>query len=198
MTLQYTYFADNVNERAIRNVYDFETFYEFNNRRQIRCVAYYGTRIARIHNKSIRDLSLDIAEKIISIARNEYGGTVNEDDLRDRFPAFSVDLLGNIIKEHTEELIKTEINGILCYQTLDALGLSDEFSKTLVEVLEQIDDIGLIPNEEVLHTALSIRLGVNFKAEYNIPDNKTYRRLIAAYYKGVPKREWKRGIFVEV
>jgi len=194
----YTYFADNVNEKAIRNVYDFETFYEFNNRRQIRCVAYYGTRIARIHNKSIRDLSLDIAEKVISIARNEYGGTVNEDDLRGSFPAFSVDLLGNIIKEHAEELIKTEINGISCYQTLDALGLSDEFSEILVEVLEQIDDIGLIPNEEVLHTALSIRLGVNFKEEYNIPDNKTYRRLIAAYYKGAPKREWKRSIFVEV
>lgn len=194
----YALFAEKVNEKAIRNLYDFETFYEFINGHEVRCVAYYGTRMARVHNKSIRDLSLNIAEKVISIAHDEYGGTVNEDDLRDRFPAFSADLLGNIIKEHAEELVKTEINGIICYQTLDALGLSDEFSDTLTEVLEQIDDVGLIPDEEVLHTALSIRLGVNFKAEYNVPDDKTYRRLIAAYYKGAPKREWKRSIFAEV
>lgn len=194
----YALFADNVNEKSIRNLNDFEAFYEFINRREVRCVAYYGTRIARVHNKSIRDLSLGVAAEVISIAHDEYGGTVNEDDLRDRFPAFSVDLLGNIIKEHAEELVKTEINGIVCYQTLDALGLSDEFSDTLAEVLEQIDEVGLIPNEEVLHTALSIRLGVNFKAEYNIPDDKTYRRLIAAYYKEAPKREWKRSIFAEV
>lgn len=194
----YAHFVDKVNEKAIRNVCDFETFYEFIDRCEIRCVASYGTRIARVHNKSVRDLSLEIAEKVISIVHDEYGGTVSEDDLRNGFSALSADLLGNIIKEHAEELVKTEINGIVCYQTLDALGLSDEFSDTLAEVLEQIDEVGLIPNEEVLHTALSIRLGVNFKAEYNIPDDKTYRRLIAAYYKGAPRREWKRSIFSEV
>ncbi|MEG1999706.1 MAG: hypothetical protein RR015_06795, partial [Bacteroidales bacterium] len=95
-------------------------------------------------------------------------------------------------------LFKIEINGITCYQTLDALGLSDEFSDTLAEALEQVDEIGLVPNEEVLHTVLSMRLGVNFKTEYNIPDDRTYRRLIATYYKETPKRKWKRGIFREV
>jgi hypothetical protein len=194
----YARFSDNLNEKAIRNLNDFEVFFKFINRREVRCVAYYGTRIARVHNKRICDLSLGVAKKVISIAQDEYGGTVNEDDLRDRFPAFSTDLLSDIIKEHAEELVKTEINGIVCYQTLDALGLSDEFSDTLAAVLEQIDEVGLIPNEEVLHTALSIRLGVNFKAEYNIPDDKTYRRLIAAYYKNEPKREWKRNVFAEV
>ncbi len=194
----YALAANNLNENAIRDLHDFEAFYEFINRREVRCVAYYGTRIARVHNKSIRDLTLGVAKKVIFITHDECSGTVNEDDLKERFPAFSADLLGNIIKEHAEELVKTEINGIVCYQTLDALGLSDEFSDTLAEALEQIDEVGLIPNEEVLHTTLSIRLGVNFKAEYNIPDDKTYRRLIAAYYKGAPKREWKRSIFAEV
>lgn len=198
ITELYTHFTENINEKAIGDVYDFETFYEYINRSQIRCVAYYNTRMARVNNKSIRELSLGIAEKIISITHDEFGGTVTEEDLLDRFPAFSANLLSNIIKEHAEELVKTEINGIVCYQTLDALGISDEFSDTLVEVLEQIDEVGLIPNEEVIHTALSILLGVNFKLEYNIPDDKTYRRLIAAYYKGAPNREWKRNIFAEV
>lgn len=87
---------------------------------------------------------------------------------------------------------------MVCYQTLDALGLSDEFSDTLAEVLEQISDLGLTPSEEMLRTALSINLGVNFKEEYNIPNDKTYRRLIETYYKNAPKRKWIRGIFAEV
>lgn len=194
----YARFVDKVNEKAIRNVDDFESFYKLINRCEIRCVASYGTRIARVHNKSVRDLSLEVAQKVIDIVHDEYSGTANEEDLQNGFSAFSADLLCNIIKEHAAEIVKTEINGIVCYQTLDALGLSDEFSDTLTDVLEQIDEVGLIPNEEVLHTALSIRLGVNFKVEYNIPDDKTYRRLIATYYKGALRREWKRSIFSEV
>jgi hypothetical protein len=193
----YDLFATNLNSRCIDSLEHFQAFYEFINRRDVRCVEYYRTRIARI-NRSVKDLSIDIATQIISIAREEFGGTINEDDLCDRFTAFSVNLLANIIKEHAEELVKTEINGMLCYQTLDALGLSDEFSDTLAEVLEQISDLELTPSEEVLHTALSINLDVNFKAEYNIPDDKTYRKLIETYYKNAPKRKWLKGIFAEV
>jgi hypothetical protein len=192
----YLLFSGNLNNKCINTLEDFESFYEYINKRYVRCVAYYGTRMARI-NKSISDLSAEIAAKIITITHDEYSGTVDEDELSRRFPAFSLELLTAIIKEHAEELVKTEINGIVCYQTLDALGLSDEFSETLFDVLEQIDRLGLISSEEVLHTALSINLGVNFKAEYNIPDDRTYRRLIDAYYKNAPKRKWLRGIFAE-
>jgi len=192
----YARFADNLNSKCIDGADSFENFYEFINKRDVRCVEYYGTRIARI-NKSVRDLSIEISKKIISIVHDEYGGTLDEDELITRFPAFSSKLLSEIIKEHAEELVKIEINGIVCYQTLDALGLTDEFSETLYDVLEQIDHLELTPSEEVLHTALSIKLGVNFKAEYNIPDDKTYRRLIDTYYKSMPKRRWLRGIFAE-
>lgn len=194
----YALFIDNLNEKCVDDLENFEAFYEFINKRDVRCVGSNGTRIARIQSKSIRELFSDIAIKVIEIAHGEYGGVVREDDLRNRFSAFSAELLSSIIKEYAEKLVKTEINGITCYQTLDALGLSDKLSDTLVEVLAQLDDLGLTPSVEVLHTALSLRLGINFKAEYNIPDDNTYRRLIATYYNDAPKREWKHGKFVEV
>jgi len=197
-SMLYAIFIGSMNEKAIRNVDDFVAFYEHINRRNVRCITHYGTRIARVQDKNIRDLILNVAAKIISIIHDEFGGVVSEDDLNMRFSAFSVDLLGKIIKEYAEELVKTEINGIVCYQTLDALGLSDEFSNTLAGVLEQLDELRLPPSEEVLHTALSIRLGVNFRTEYNITDDKTYRRLITVYYKERPKRDWRRGVFAEV
>jgi hypothetical protein len=193
----YDLFAGSLNNRCIDGLENFIAFYEFINKRSVRCVECYCTRIARI-NRSVKDLSADIAKQIISIIHNEYSGTIDEHTLRDRFSAFSADLLASIIKEHAVELVKTEINGIVCYQTLDALGLSDEFTETLADVIEQIEDLGLTPSEDVLHTALSIHLGVNFKTEYNIPDDKTYRRLIKTYYKNAPKRKWLKGIFAEV
>jgi len=195
----YAQFIDNINKKAIRNLDDFVAFYEHIHRRNVRCITHYGTRIARIQKENICGLFSKIATNIISIIhKDEFGGVISEDDLRTYFPAFSVDLLSNIIKEYIEEFVKTEINGIVCYQTVDAIGLSDEFSNTLAEVLEQLDELSLPPSEEILHTALSIKLGVNFKAEYNITDDKAYRRLIAAYYKEATKRDWKKGIFAEV
>jgi hypothetical protein len=194
----YGFFIDRFNKKCIDCLESFEAFYEFINRRYIRCVAVYGTKIARVQSKNIHELLLDIAGKVATITYDEYSGVVSEDDLQNHFPAFSSTLLANIIKEYTKELVKTEINGIICYQMLEAFGLSDDFSDILAETLSQLDDLDLMPSEDVLHTALSIRLGVNFKDEYNIPDDKTYRRLIVTYYKGTPKREWKRGIFTVV
>lgn len=124
---------------------------------------------------------------------------VSEDDLHKKFCAFSVNLLAKIIRKCVgNELLRVKINGIVCYQTLDALELPDDFSDKLSDTLYRLDNVGLTPNEEVLHTALSLTLCVNFKAEYNIPDPATYRRIVDIYYKANPPREWKYGVFEKV
>jgi hypothetical protein len=194
----YALFINSLNKKCVDSLENFEAFYNFISKRDVRYATHYGTRIARVQNKGIHDLSADIAQEIISITCNEFGGVISEDDLRKHFSGFSAGLLANIIEEHAEELIKTRINGIVCYQSIDVLGLSDDFCATLAETLSEIDNLGLLPSEEVLHTALSLKMSLNFKVEYNIPDDKTFRRLIVAYYKEMPRREWNRGVFVEV
>lgn len=194
----YNQFGTWLNQNCIRDVIDFEDFFNFlYDKGDIRCVSQYGTRIARKQELNLKSIFSKLSKRILD-AVDEAGGTVSEDDLKENLQAFSMTLLANIIKEYADELVRTEINGIVCYQSLDALGLSDEFSATLTETLIRFDELGLTPTEDALQTALSFELGVNFKEEYNIPDNKTYRRLIAAYYKGAPKREWQGGIFAEV
>lgn len=196
----YALYEDKLKHKFISSADDFEKFYEFINTRNIRCVAapYIGNRIARFSNGNVWNTFNEIAAKIVAVTHDEYGGTVSEDDLHSRFCAFSVDLLAKIIKNAAEELVRTEINGIIVYQTLDALGLTDDFSDTLHSTLERLDDLGIAPSVEALHTALSLAMGVNFNAEFNISDKSTYQRLIAAYYKAEPPREWKGGIFSEV
>ena len=197
----YKHFEVKVNPTCIRNADDFEDFYNCIGKSDVRCVQApgIGNRIARYSNDAVWSAFAEVAEKIISVIKDEYYGSCNEDDLHTQFRAFSKELLSKIIKQYAaDELIRVKINDSVCYQTFDALGLPKNFSEDLSEILERICDIGLTPTQETLHTALSLKLGVNFRVEYNLPDWETYRRLIAAFYKSGPHREWKSNIFGEV
>lgn len=195
----YDIFRANINENVIRNLTDFEDlFNHLNNQSSLRCVGQLNTKIVRMQKFNVNESLMKVAGLLLHSIHNDFGGIADEIGLKEKFSAFSESLIANIIKEYAEEIVKTEINGIVCYQTLDALGLSDDFSEVLERVMSRFEELGLTPTEEALHTALSFDMGLNFKEEFNIPDQKTYRRLIAYYYKSAPGREWRKGEFVEV
>ena len=194
----YNVFIEKLNSKCIINLDDFEAFYKFINNRDICCTSKYGMKIARLQGQSLNDILLRVSKKITMAVYDCFNGVVSEEDLQNHFCAFSPTLISNIIKEYIVILIKTKINGIVCYQTIESLGLPECFSNTISEMLVRFDELGLVPTEDALHTAISVQLGVNFRSEYNIIDGKTYRYLISTYYKDTPKREWKHGKFVEV
>lgn len=201
MLALYKRYEDKVNPNCIRNADDFQSFYEQIGKSGVRCVQapYIGNRIARYSNGVVWTIFKEVAAKIITVITDEYYGSCNEDDLQTKFCAFSTDLLGKIIKQcAAEELIRVKINDSICYQTFEALGLPEDFSEVLVEVLGRLDDIGLEAAQNILHTAISLSLGVNFMVEFNLPDWETFRRIITAFYKAEPHREWKSNIFLEV
>jgi hypothetical protein len=197
----YKLYEDKVNPICIRNTDDFESFYGQIGKSGVRCVQapYVGNRIARFSNGNVWGTFKEVAMKIVTVISDEYYGSCNEDDLHTRFCAFSTDLLGKIIKQcAADDLIRVKINDSVCYQTYDALGLPHDFSEQLAETLERLDEIGLTIYRDALHTALSLKLGVNFMAEFNLPDWDTFQRLTTACYKAEPRREWKHCIFGEV
>lgn len=195
----YRIYSSLFDDKLIRDCDDFEDWLKFSGLvQQTRCVGQYGTRIVRQSDKSIQELFTAISVKISTIVNDDYGGVIEEEQLENKFLPFSAQLLFNIIKDYTENFVRSEINGIFCYQTLDALGLSDDFSDTLDDALSQIDDLGLVPTEETLNAVLSIIIGQNFRTEYGLTESKTFRRLIAHYCKNDVKREWRGGVFMEV
>ena len=197
----YKLYEGKVNPNCIRNADDFEDFYKQIGRSGVRCVRapQIGNRIARYSSGSVWGTFSEVAAKLVAVIHNDYYGSCNEEDLHTEFCAFSTDLLGKIIKHcAADELIRVEINGSICYQTFDALGLPENFSNVLTEILERLVDIRLDLTQDVLHTAISLKLGVNFKEEFNLSDWDAFRRLITAFYEAEPKREWKANIFWEV
>ena len=122
---------------------------------------------------------------------------MTQDDLIADYSIMSEQLLGRLLDKHSDEVIKTTINGIVCYQSVNGLGLDESFSETLNSVLERIEELDLQPNCEVIHTFLSIEYGQNFRDAYLIQDDQTLRRIITRYYTGKIPRTWKAGCFTE-
>ena len=99
---------------------------------------------------------------------------IQEDELQNYFPNISTTTINILLSKFSEKIIKTEINGIVCYQTFDTIGLPDDFSYMLCETLSLLDDLKLTPTVETIHTAISLRLNTNFSDEYNIRENGVF------------------------
>lgn len=197
----YQQFEKRLNSICIKTAEDFENYYLWAAQRDVRCVAapQIGNRIVRYSGGNVWATFDTIAEKIVTFINEQHYGSCTEEELHREFSAFSKSLLGKIVRHCASgELVPVEINDTICYQSFAALGLPENFSEILSTMLERIEEIGLSSSQEILHTALSLDLGVNFMHEFSLPDWDTYRRLIRAYYKGQPRREWKNNIFVEV
>ncbi len=197
----YQQFEKRLNPVCIKTAEDFEGYYLWIAQRDVRCVTapQIGNRIVRYSGGNVWATFGEVAKKIVPFINERYYGSCTEEELHREFSAFSKDLLSKIVRHcASDELVRVEINDTICYQSFSALGLPENFSGILSTTLERLEEIGLSPSQETLHTALSLGLGVNFKSEFSLPDWDTYRRLIKAYYKGQPHREWKNNSFVEV
>lgn len=198
MTELYHLVQNQINSSIIRDSKDFEDFFLFLHIDGARCVGWHGFRVARLCGKRVDELWDMIAKKVFTVAEYDYGGVITIDDLKNEFPLLSADIIHYIVKSYSLSLVKTEINDMVCYQTLASFGLPDEFADVLSEILEQLDKLEIVPSDSVLHAVLSTKLNVNIKKEYGIYDDKEFQRFISCYSNVFPSREWKAGIFVEV
>ena len=194
----YERFESRLNAAAIRNLEDFEGYVAFSyNDSTIRCFDKWKARFLRVGGRSQKELFTALFERLRERVAEE-GGTLDEYALTDAFPAFTFDALSRVAKESGEELVVTAINDVACVQTFDALGLPDDFESALTETLDELAALELMPTEDVLHAALSLRFGFNFNVQYNLTETKTYRRLIELNYNGATPRRWKGGVFGEI
>lgn len=197
----YQEFEKRLNPNCIKTAEDFEDYYLWAVQENVRCVAapQIGNRIVRYSGGNVWVIFEEVAKKIVTYINELHYGSCTEDELHEEFSAFSKNLLGKIVRYCApNDLVRVEINDTICYQSFVALGLPDNFPEIISASLERLDEIGLSASQETMHTALSLEMGVNVKSEFNLPDWDTYRRLISAYYKGQPPREWRNNIFVEV
>lgn len=181
---------------TIRDDEDYADFLEFLLTDSIRVGKAYTFKIVRPTGISINDATEYLTNKLLTTITENV--CMTEDDLLITCPIVSGQFLKKLLEKNTDEVVTTTINDFLCYQTIEAMGLDESFSETLDSVLEKANELELPPTLEVLHILLSVEIGQNFRNTYGIPDDKTFRRIIAMYYRGEKAREWKAGNFMEV
>lgn len=195
----YNKFHDKINSNCIRNLKDFNDFiqYEF---KFFTYNLYPGTsiKIAKTSSLSIKSTFNVLSLNIVNFIKNKFDGYCNYNDLHEEFALFSSRLLEKIIKDYASDtIIVLKINDNICYQTFETLGLPENFSHIVNNIMNDFSQINLVPSQEALHTALSLNLKVNFMEEYNLPDWETFRRLIKLYYNASIPRNWTGKVFCE-
>ena len=188
--------CSNGSSTCLRNAEDLERYLNYLMPDDVRIGNGLKTRIARKIGKSVNDSLKESAQMVVHTI-TDYG-CITEEDLLQAYPIFSGSFLKELLEKYTDEVLPTIINDFLCYQTIESMGLDEEFSETILKTLEELDRLSICPSQEILHALLSVKLGYNVRDEYSIPDDKTFRRFISVYYTGSEKRNWKAGNFVGV
>lgn len=185
----------NISSTCIRNAADYGDFLVYLMPDSVRAVNVFGTKVLKPVDVTTNEAVATISEKLVATIKEQ--GCMTEDDLLIAHPVITGAFLKKILEKGTDEIISTVINGILCYQTIEAMGFDEGFSETLSTILDKACELNLMPTQETLHVLLSIEIGQNFNEAYGIPDDKTFRRVITMYYTGETPRSWKAGKFME-
>lgn len=192
----YKNFCNQGKDSCIRNEDDFEDYLMFLMPNDIRIASALNIRLIRKIGIPTNTAVNNAANKVVQTITES--GCITQEELLFKYPLFSDIFLQRLLEKHTDAVIQTNINDFLCYQTVESIGLSSDFSTVLNSVLEEIEQLSLEPSQDIIHALLSVHLGYNFRDEYNISDNKTFRRIISIYYTDDKSRVWKSGSFMEV
>lgn len=187
----------NLNSKTcLRNEDDFSDFLKFLFPEDIRISTVLKTKIIRKTGVAVNHALQTAADKIMKTVCDI--GCITQDDLLSEYPLFSKLFIQKLIEKYTEAIIEVQINGLLCYQSLEFMDLEEDFPSKLNEVLGEIDLLSLTPSQDIIHALLSVKLGYNLRDSLNITDDKTFHHIISAYYTGEKKRTWKSGNYMEV
>lgn len=191
----YEKYRDHLNSSCVRNADDFEAWLGKMTNDEIKVFSVGKHRIARLKKYRNDDEYIDaLLTRIRNVAKDNYG-TIEEAAIVKTFDGFSLDCLCRLVKTKADDVFVKEINETICFQTFEGLGIPEGFSASIQKALDKTDKLGLPPSLEVLTTLLAADLGTNPRQEYGIADDKAFKKLIEACYRGEVPRKWKSNVF---
>lgn len=82
------------------------------------------------------------------------------------------------------EVHKTEIGGVPCWQSAEAIPLPEDFAEKLTYAVDALVDLEESVTAVKLEFALNLFYRIRFRKEYALPDNSTFMRVCAKHYQG--------------
>lgn len=132
---------------------------------------------------SLDDILATIS-KTIAGWLEEAGGTLTFHEIEQELPHLSGEALESIRLRLLPELHETEVGGVLCWCSTEAIPLPEDFSEKLTTVADTLVALEERLSVANLEFALNLLYRVRFRKEYSLPDNVTFMRVCAKHYLG--------------
>lgn len=131
------------------------------------------------------DECLTATSKVISKQLEEAGGTLALNEIAAAMPHLTTEALESIRTRFLLEVHATEVGGVPCWCSTEAIPLPEDFSEKLTTAVDTL----VVLNEKVsaakLEFALNLFYCTRFREEYALLDKDTFMRVCAKYYLGI-------------
>ncbi len=167
--------------RHIKNVQDCALFLQ-----------YLGYSVEVWHRKhqlcvASRHTYINVLESVshsISKYLESSNGTVSKEDICEKLPQFSVEVLDDIRTVFLPNVLETEISDTLCWSTVDTLILPEDFSERLSFVVNVLVSIGRNISVANITFALDLSYEMRFREEYSLEDDDVFKKICKSFYNG--------------
>lgn len=130
------------------------------------------------------DDSLTSISETISGWLEEADGTLAFYEIEQAMPHLTVEALDDIRAQFLPEVHATEVGGVPCWCSTEAIHLPEDFSEKLTTIVDTLVALGEKVSVAKLEFALNLFYRTHLREEYALKDNDTFMRICAKHYQG--------------
>ncbi len=142
-----------------------------------------GDTFCSLPPPTLDDSLAAISEMIVGWLE-EADGTLTFHEIEQEMPQLTAEALEGIRTQFLPEVHETEVSGVRCWCSADAISLPDDFSEKLTTVVDTLVTLSEKISATKLGFALNLFYRIRFREEYTLTDNDTFMRVCAKYYHG--------------
>lgn len=111
-------------------------------------------------------------------------GTLTFHEMEQAMPHLTAEALESIRVHLLPEVHETEVGGVPCWCSTEAIPLPEDFSEKLTTAVDTLVALEERMSAANLEFALNLLYRIRFRKEYALPDNDTFLRVCAKHYLG--------------
>ena len=130
------------------------------------------------------DDSLAAISETIAGWLEEADGTLTFNEIEQAMPHLTAEALESIRVQFLSEVHATEIGGVPCWCSTEAIPLPEDFSEKLTSAADTLVVLEERVSVANIEFALNLLYRIRFREEYALSDNDTFLRVCAKHYQG--------------
>lgn len=130
-------------------------------------------------DERLAEISKTIAELL-----EKADGTLALSEIEEAMPLLTARALEGVRGRFLPELHRTEVGGVPCWRSAEAIPLPEDFAEKLTTAVDTLVALEEKVSVRNLEFALNLLYCIRFREEHALPDNGAFMRVCAKHYQG--------------